>query len=95
MSNVFVVEEVPYTYSNCRDLSMYPHLSDVPISPVYPPAKVELLIGQDNSEALVPLQQGFPTFLCLFPKILLGDTRIPLLAFIGQKPKIWRFFCYL
>ena len=56
MSNVFVVEEVPYTYSPCRDLSMYPHLSDVPISPVYPPAKVNLLIGQDNSEALVPLQ---------------------------------------
>ena len=56
MSNVFVVEEVPYTYSSCRDLSIYPHLSDVPISPVYPPAKVDLLIGQDNSEALVPLQ---------------------------------------
>ena len=56
MSNVFVVEEVPYTYSPCRDLSIYPHLSDVLISPVYPPAKVDLLIGQDNSEALVPLQ---------------------------------------
>ena len=56
MSNVFVVEEVPYTYSPCRDLSIYPHLSDVPISPVYSPAKVDLLIGQDNSEALVPLQ---------------------------------------
>ena len=56
MSNVFVGEEVPYTYSPCRDLSMYPHLSDVPISPVYLPAKVDLLIGQDNSEALVPLQ---------------------------------------
>ena len=56
MSNVFVVEEVPYTYSPCKDLSMYPHLSDVPISPVYPPAEVDLLIGQDNSEALVPLQ---------------------------------------
>ena len=56
MSNVFVVEEVPYIYSPCRDLSSYPHLSDVPISPVYPPAKFDLLIGQDNSEALVPLQ---------------------------------------
>ena len=56
MSNVFVVEEVPYTYSPCRDLSAYPHLSDIPISPVHPPAKVDLLIGQDNSEALVPLQ---------------------------------------
>ena len=39
-----------------RDLSIYPHLSDIPISPVHPPAKVDLLIGQDNSEALVPLQ---------------------------------------
>ena len=56
MSNVFVVEEVPYTYSPCRDLSAYLHLSDIPISPVHPPAKVDLLIGQDNSEALVPLQ---------------------------------------
>ena len=56
MSNVFVVEEIPYTYSSCRDLSAYPHLSDIPISPVHPPAKVDLLIGQDNSEALVPLQ---------------------------------------
>ena len=55
MSNVFVVEEVSYTYS-CRDLSAYPHLSDIPISPVHPPANVDLLIGQDNSEALVPLQ---------------------------------------
>ena len=56
MSNVFVVEEVPYTYSSCRDLSAYPHLSDIPISLVHPPAKVDLLIRQDNSEALVPLQ---------------------------------------
>ena len=56
MSNVFVVEEVPYTYSHFRDLSTYTHLSGIPISPVYPPAKVDLLIGQDNSEALVPLQ---------------------------------------
>ena len=56
MSNVFVVEEVPYTYSHCRDLSIYPHLSDIPISPVHPPAKVDILIGQDHSEALVPLQ---------------------------------------
>ena len=56
MSNVFVVEEVPYTYSPCRDMSVYPHLSDIPISPVHPPAKVDILIGQDNSEALVPLQ---------------------------------------
>ena len=56
MSNVFVVEEVPYTYSPCRDLSAYPHLADIPISPVHPPAKVDILIGQDNSEALVPLQ---------------------------------------
>ena len=56
MSNVFVVEEVPYTYSPCRDLSIYPHLSDISISPVHPLAKVDILIGQDNSEALVPLQ---------------------------------------
>ena len=56
MSNVFVVEEVPYTYSSCRDLSAYPHLSNIPISPVHPPAKVVLFNGQDNSEALVPLK---------------------------------------
>ena len=56
MFNVFVVEEVPYTYSPFRDLSIYPHLSDIPISPLHPPARVDLLIGQDNSEALIPLQ---------------------------------------
>ena len=56
MSNVFVAEEIPFTYSHYRDLSVYPHLSDIPISLVHPPAKVDLLIGQDNSEALVPLQ---------------------------------------
>ena len=56
MSNVFIVEEVPYTYSPCRDLSTYPHLSDIPTSPMHPPAKVDILIGQDNSEALVPPQ---------------------------------------
>ena len=56
MSNVFVVEEVPYTYSPFRDLGACPHLSDIPISPVHPPAKVDLLIEQDNSEALVPLK---------------------------------------
>ena len=56
MSNVFVVEEVPYTYPPCRDLSTYPHLSDIPTSPMHPLAKVDILIGQDNSEALVPLQ---------------------------------------
>ena len=56
MSNVFVVEEVPYTYSPCRDLSTYAHLSDIPISPMHLPAKVDIFIGQDNSEALVPLQ---------------------------------------
>ena len=55
MSNVFVVEEVPYTYSHCRDLSIYPQLSDISFSPLHPTAKVDLLIGQDNSEALVPL----------------------------------------
>ena len=34
------------------------------------------------------IDQGFPTFLCLFPKILLGDTRNPPLAFIGRNSKI-------
>ena len=46
MSNVFVMEEVPYTYTHCSDLSIYPHLSDAPISPVYPPAKVDLLVSK-------------------------------------------------
>ena len=56
MSNVFVVEEIPFAYSHCRDLSGYSHLSDVPLASVRPPTKVELLIGQDNSEAFVPLR---------------------------------------
>ena len=34
----------------------YYYLSDIPISPVHQPAKVDLLIGQNNSKALVPRQ---------------------------------------
>ena len=62
MSNVFVVEEVPYTYSPCRDLSAYPHLSDVPISLVHPPAKVDLLLGKTTVKHW---------FLCKFSRVTL------------------------
>ena len=41
-----------------------------------------------NNYRPIALVQGFPTFLCLFPKILFSDTRIPPLAFIEQNPKI-------
>ena len=63
MSNVFVVEEVPYTYYPCNDLSAYPHLSDIPISPVHPPAKVDLLIDKITVKVL---------FLCRFSNVTLA-----------------------
>lgn len=52
MSNVFVVENIPVqTYS--VDVAAYPHLEGMTFTPGH--EKVQLLIGQDYSEALIPL----------------------------------------
>ena len=52
LKNVFVVNEIPVRKYNV-DITMYDHLIDLPI--VRNISNVDVLIGQDNSEALVPL----------------------------------------
>ena len=53
LSNVFVVPEIPVNLPNV-DLKGYPHIRDLPISQNVD--HVNLLIGQDHCEALIPLQ---------------------------------------
>ena len=52
LTNVFVVRDIPVSVSPI-DLLAYPHLCDLPISQDV--THVNVLIGQDNCEALVPL----------------------------------------
>ena len=53
LSNVFVVDSIPVRCSSF-DKDKYPHLNGLPI--VQNVSKVNVLIGQDNSEALIPLE---------------------------------------
>ena len=53
LTNVYVIDEIPVKRSSV-DLSEYSHLIDIPVS--FPNSDVDILIGQDNCEALVPLQ---------------------------------------
>lgn len=53
LRNVFIVETIPVRVPHI-DVSHYPHLSD--LSFVNENVKVDILIGQDHSEALLPLQ---------------------------------------
>jgi len=53
LSCVYLVDDIPANVPNVN-LSEYPHLSDLPLNPVK--SNVEILIGQDHSEALVPLE---------------------------------------
>ena len=57
MRDIFVVAEIPVTSSGIN-ISMYPHLRDITALPAYDRdvITVDLLIGQDNAEALVPLE---------------------------------------
>ena len=49
---VLVVDDIPVENSSISDLSRYPHLKDLAFSQE---SQVDVLIGQDNSAALVPL----------------------------------------
>jgi hypothetical protein len=54
LNNVVVIKEIPLNGSQL-DVSVYPHLSDLHIhQPKH--TRADLLIGQDNAEALVPLE---------------------------------------
>lgn len=52
LSNVYVVDRIPVNNSDF-DTRCYKHLSDLPLSCG---TDVDILIGQDNSEALIPLE---------------------------------------
>ena len=52
VSNVYVVEEIPFK-SSCP-ISHYPHLKGIDL--VAGGQKIDLLLGQDNAEALIPLE---------------------------------------
>ena len=53
MNNVFVVDEIPVEICSVRDVNQYPHLKDLTFSQA---SQVDLLIGQDNSAALMPFE---------------------------------------
>ena len=52
MNNVVVVDNIPVERSHLPDVSNYPHLKDLTFSEA---TQVDILIGQDNSAALIPL----------------------------------------
>ena len=53
LSNVFVLDNIPVNQYEVN-VSEYDHLYDLPVEKCV--NKVDILIGQDNSEALIPLQ---------------------------------------
>ena len=53
LSNVLVVDEIPVESSSLSDISKYPHLKDLTFLEA---TQVDILIGQDNSAALIPLE---------------------------------------
>ena len=52
MENVLVVDDIPVENCSINEVGSYPHLKDLTFSHE---SQVDLLIGQDNSAALVPL----------------------------------------
>ena len=55
--NVLVETSIPAKYPmHDIDVSKYPHLSDLPITPVDQGSPVEVLIGMDNSHLILPLE---------------------------------------
>ena len=52
LNNVLVVDEIPVAENDLSDVSKYPHLKDLSISEA---TQVDILIGQDNSAALLPV----------------------------------------
>jgi len=52
MTNVYVIDQIPVTTPSCR--GSFSHLQGLPL--FHGNVKVEILIGQNNSEALIPLE---------------------------------------
>ena len=53
MNNVFVVDKIPVDRCSVGEVSRYPHLKDLTFEQAL---QVDLIIGQDNSAALVPIE---------------------------------------
>ena len=53
MNNVLVVDSIPVENSSISDVSKYNHLKDLTFAHE---SNADILIGQDNSAALVPLE---------------------------------------
>ena len=53
MNNVLVVDEIPMARYSLDNISSYPHLKGLNLTQC---TQVDLLVGQDNSEALVPIE---------------------------------------
>ena len=57
LTNVVVNSSIPAKYPTEQiDLRAYPHLADIPLSPIGKGTPVEVVIGMDNSHLLLPLQ---------------------------------------
>ena len=54
LTGVYVVEDIPFKTSSV-DVENYPHLQDIPLN-INNDSTVQILIGQDNAEALIPLE---------------------------------------
>ena len=56
MSNVFVIDRIWCDPQKSIDVQHCPHLHGIPVVEMSPLQKVDILIGQDNAEALVPIE---------------------------------------
>ncbi len=54
MSSVFIVDDIPYNNQKL-DVQNYTHLKGIPLVDMSTPLQIDVLIGQDNAEALLPL----------------------------------------
>ena len=57
LTNVLIVPSIPVTYpTRTLDLKGYPHLADIPINSIKGDIRVDVLIGMDHGQALMPLE---------------------------------------
>lgn len=57
VSNILVVQNIPARYPSVKiDVQKYSHLQNISIPDIQPNSQVDLLIGMDNSDILIPLE---------------------------------------
>ena len=54
LNNVYLTKDIPCSHSG-TSIKHYDHLSDVKLVKLNPGSQVEVLIGQDNADALIPI----------------------------------------